>query len=249
MGGLRYEPNINKYPALAHKFPKSGYKNCGKNHNGQVANSNTTNSNQGKTNQSTSHFLKVCHQNIRGLSDKTKQLLNSLLPDPPHIICLTEHHLKEYEINKICVDNYVLGANYCRATYKNGGVCIYIYNSIKFDSLSVSNYCVERDIEACAIKLNLTNITLIILAIYRSPSGNFNNFLQKLDAILNKLHNNKVEYVICGDVNINYLENCDRRKQLDALLNTYNLIGTVNFPTRIVKVSKTAIDNIYIKKD
>lgn len=54
MGGLRYEPNINKYPTLAHNFPK----NEAKNHNGQAANSNTTNSNQGKTNQSTSHFLR-----------------------------------------------------------------------------------------------------------------------------------------------------------------------------------------------
>jgi hypothetical protein len=86
MGGFRYEPNINKYLALAHKFPKSGDKNCGKNHNGQVANSNTTNLNQGKTNQSTSHFLKVCHQNIRGLFGKTEQLLNSLLFDLPQII-------------------------------------------------------------------------------------------------------------------------------------------------------------------
>jgi hypothetical protein len=96
MGGLIYEPNINKY----HKFPKSGDKNCGKNHNGQVANSNTTNLNRGKTNQSTSHFLKVCLQNIRGLFGKSEQLLNSLLFDPPHKM-FAEHHLKEYEINKI----------------------------------------------------------------------------------------------------------------------------------------------------
>jgi hypothetical protein len=69
-----------------------------------------------------------------------------------------------------------------------------------------------------------------------------------LDIILNKLCNNKAEFIICGDVNINYLENNDRRQQLDALLNTYNLIGTVNFPTRIVKNSRTATDNIYINK-
>jgi hypothetical protein len=89
----------------------------------------------------------------------------------------------------------------------------------------------EKDIEACAIKLILTSITMIILDVYRSPIRNFNNFLQKLDNILNRLHNNKAEFIICGDVNINYLENCDRRQQLNALLSNYNLIGTVNFPT------------------
>jgi exonuclease III len=197
---------------------------------------------------STSYLLKVCHQNIRGLVGKTHELLGSLLFDPPHTICLTEHHLKEYEINNISMDNYELGAKYCRITYKNGGVCIFIHNSIKFNNVLIEKYCVEKDIEACAIKLILTNIKIIVLAVYRSPSGNFNKFLQKLDNILRILHNNKSEFIICGDVNINYLEKCDRRQQLDALLSTYNLIGTVSFPTRIVKDSRTAIDNIYIHK-
>jgi hypothetical protein len=67
-----------------------------------------------------SNLLNVYHQNIRGLAGKTQQLLCSLLFNPPHIICLTEHHLKEYEINNILIDNYDLGARYCRTTYKNG---------------------------------------------------------------------------------------------------------------------------------
>jgi exonuclease III len=110
-------------------------------------------------------------------------------------------------------------------------VCILIHSSIKFNTVSVANYCVEKDTEACAIKVMLTSITMTILAVYRSPSGNFSNFLRRLDNILDMLHNNRAEFIICGDVNINYLENCDRRKKLDAFLSTYNLIGTVNFPT------------------
>jgi hypothetical protein len=49
-------------------------------------------------------------------------------------------------------------------------------------------------------------------------------------------------------MNVNYLEKGDRLQQLDTLLSTYNLMGTVNFPTRIVSNSRTAIDNIYIHK-
>jgi len=52
--------------------------------------------------------------------------------------------------------------------------------------------------------------------------------------------------VICGDININYLENCNKRQQLDSLLQTYNLIGTVSFPTHKSKASTNAIDNIFI---
>jgi len=103
-----------------------------------------------------------------------------------------------------------------------------------------------KDIEVCAVRLKISPIQLIILAIYRSPSGNFTNFLKNLDSILNTWHTSKVEFVICGDININYLENCNKRQQLDELLQTYNLIGTVSFPTRKSKASTTAIENIFI---
>jgi exonuclease III len=118
-----------------------------------------------------------------------------------------------------------------RKLYKNGGVCIFVHDSIKFSKVSVLTNCVEKDIEACAIKLISTNNKITVLTAYRSPSENFDIFLEKLDNILNTLHNNKSEFIICGDVNINYLENCDKRQQLDALLGTYNLKGTVNFAT------------------
>jgi len=54
--------------------------------------------------------------------------------------------------------------------------------------------------------------------------------------------------VICGDININYLENCKKRQQFDALLQTYNLIGTVSFPTHKTNASTSAIDNIFIAR-
>jgi hypothetical protein len=235
------ESNTNRHPVLSCKFIENAAKKDGK-----VQEEKVTNLKQEKINQSTCNFLKV-YQNIRGLFGKTEQLLNSLSYDLPHIICLTEHHLKEYEINSIFLENYVLGAKFSRSIYKNGCVCIFIHSSIMFKNVPVAKYCVEKDTEACAIKLILTNITTIILAVYRSPIGNFNNFLQKLD-ILSILYNNKTEFIICGDVNINYLENCDTRQQLDAFLSTFNLIGMVNFPTQIVKDSRTAIDNIYIHK-
>ncbi|PNF37508.1 hypothetical protein B7P43_G14331 [Cryptotermes secundus] len=54
--------------------------------------------------------------------------------------------------------------------------------------------------------------------------------------------------VICGDINTDYLIVSDRRRQLDALLLSYNLRATVNFPTRVHNHTSTAIDNIFIDK-
>jgi hypothetical protein len=47
-------------------------------------------------------------------------------------------------------------------------------------------------------------------------------------------------------VNVNYLQETDRKCQLDTLLNSYNLSSIVQFPTRTYKNSISAIDNIYI---
>jgi len=47
-------------------------------------------------------------------------------------------------------------------------------------------------------------------------------------------------------INIDYLADTDRKHRLEALLKTYNLTSVVNFPTRTLKHSATAIDNIFI---
>ena len=56
---------------------------------------------------------------------KTNEIILSLLTEAPHLICVTEHHLKNYEIDATLISNYKLGAKYCRKKLKNGGVCIY----------------------------------------------------------------------------------------------------------------------------
>jgi len=46
---------------------------------------------------------------------------------------------------------------------------------------------------------------LYILAIYRSPLVNFNTFITNFDLILRKFLNLKINFIICGDINVNYL--------------------------------------------
>jgi hypothetical protein len=65
---------------------------------------------------------------------------------------LTEHHLKEKEIDIISIENYNLGAKFCRQVLKNGGLCIFIHESIKFMNINFHNSPKEQDIEVCAVK-------------------------------------------------------------------------------------------------
>jgi len=70
--------------------------------------------------------LKPFHQNIRGLGKKFNELSCHLHHDLLHILCLSEHHLSESEIQLIHLTNYSLGANYCRKTFLKGGVNIFV---------------------------------------------------------------------------------------------------------------------------
>jgi exonuclease III len=94
----------------------------------------------------------------------------------------------------------------------------------------------------CALNLEFT-ANIYILAIYRAPSGNFISFLNEIDKTINSLYKES-KFIICGDINIDYQMDNDKRKQLDAVLQTYNLTSIVHFPNRIQNQSSTTIDNI-----
>jgi hypothetical protein len=85
-----------------------------------------------------------------------------------------------------------------------------------------------------------------ILTTYKSPEGNFKNFLKQLDLILQKLYNRKYNIIICGVVNVNYPSDNHDKSQLNMVLHSYNLSSTVKFPTRFGLNSYTTIDNIFI---
>jgi hypothetical protein len=75
--------------------------------------------------------LLIFHQNIYGLSKKTDKLINSLFPKFPHILCFSEHHPKQIELEQINLEGYKLGAAYCRKSLLKGGVCIFVHKKIQ----------------------------------------------------------------------------------------------------------------------
>jgi hypothetical protein len=59
-------------------------------------------------------LFKICHQNIRGLKSKTKELICSFGSNYPHVLCLTEHHMSKHELDSISIEHYNLLASFCR---------------------------------------------------------------------------------------------------------------------------------------
>jgi hypothetical protein len=150
------------------------------------------------------------------------------------MLCLTEHHVNREELQHTFIEDYNLGAYFCRKSCAKGSVCTYVHESLNFENMDLETYYIEKDFEVCALKLNLNLTQTCTITKYRAPSGNFNLFVNELDLIFRNLYNPTLEYIICGDINIDYLTN-NGKNQLEALLLTYNLTSTGNFSTRCKK--------------
>jgi len=70
--------------------------------------------------------------------------------------------------------------------------------------INLSQYCIKKVIEVCAVQIKISNNLIILLSIYRSPSGNFGEFAVQLDLILKYLQKPKLEFIICGAFNANF---------------------------------------------
>jgi exonuclease III len=94
---------------------------------------------------------------------------------------------------------------------KTGRYKHFVHESLASNNTDLQKHCIEQDIETCAIKIKLLATYTYVISIYRSPTGNFANFIKGTDAILNQLYKPNIETIICGDINVNYLdENCNK---------------------------------------
>ena len=83
--------------------------------------------------------------------------------------------------------------------------------------IDLSQYFIEQFTEVCAAQNIISNQSLMVLCIYKLPSGNFGEFTVKLFLILKFLYKPKGEFIIYGDFNINILTDSSSAQQLNLL--------------------------------
>jgi len=112
----------------------------------------------------------------------------------------------------------------------------------------MDKYSKEMDIEICAIKLHTPSCAIIVVTVYRSPTGDVTHFLNTTETALDQLYTNTTNIIVCGDFNINYLSDNKKKQTLNSLLTSYSLYSAIDFPTRTNNTTSTTIDNIFINK-
>jgi len=63
-----------------------------------------------------------------------------------------------------------------------------------FSKINISHNCKYKDLEICAVEVETKSYELIILSIYRAPTGDFNQFIKNWMMLWNACINQKQNF-------------------------------------------------------
>lgn len=186
--------------------------------------------------------LLVLHINIQSLRNKTNELEAFIIETFPEtsIICITEHWLKENEIDAYSINGFHIASKFCRSEFSHGGTLTLLKNSFVYCDLQLlNNLSTERHCEICAVRIKNPDVSIINL--YRSPKGDFTIFMNKLEEIL-YLINTDSRIIICGDFNVQFNTAHPHSVSLCDLLQSFGFIQSITENTR----GNNCLDNIFL---
>ena len=177
---------------------------------------------------------------MRSIKRNIKELESLVfsLESKPDILCLTETWLSESDEPK----NYLI-PGYESYVLKNrdsrgGGVML------QCNSEFIINKELQNPFdEAVLIEINRKNFIANLMIIYNPPRNNKLQFIDKLDKFLENFSSKEKPFLICGDFNINTLEqnllvenyqNCIAANGFEIFCNT---------PTRVTESTSSSIDH------
>ena len=124
-----------------------------------------------------SHELKILHHNVQSLNNKLLELSISLSIDDINadILCFAEHWLGENQLNSVYIDQFKLVSSFSRSIRTGGGSSIFVKNFLRTKDVDyLTGFGRENTFELSAIEL--IDFNFILICIYRSLDGNFDEF-------------------------------------------------------------------------
>lgn len=193
-----------------------------------------------------SSCLKLTHQNIRGLTNKIELLELFVCEENPDLLCLTEHSLKAYQIENVVIQNYKLQSYFCRSQKKGGGVSIWSRPEIDCREITCRQFSIEGICELAAVSVKLYNgRKLLLLAVYRPPSNDIDQFFETMCETLNTLEKNHSTVMVIGDFNIDLSKDSLTANKFSSIMASYGLNNVVKHYTREAFGSQSLIDHVF----
>lgn len=186
--------------------------------------------------------LCIVHLNIQSLNSKVAYVNMLASIESPDVLCLSEHHLPQVQIEKINFSSMFLASNYSRVQNSRGGACILVASKwsdyVRSRPDLMAKNC-EFHFETSVVEF--TKLNTIVICVYRSPGrGSRVVFLELLDWVLGQIACEGKDAVVAGDFNYHFLTPHDSRPLTD-LMCSYQLQKAINVPTR----GKECLDNFF----
>lgn len=171
--------------------------------------------------------------NVQCLRNKIEVISFFIDDEKPDILCISEHWLLKDELEFYSkLMDLDLATAYTRYLFKNGGTAIFVSSALSFKPIDLSAFCAEKTLELSGIELNLVDTGYLIVSVYRSPDGVFNEFIELLERCLHFLSRKSVKIILLGDINI-HLEIPSREETTFAnQLRSFGLFIGNRLPTR-----------------
>jgi hypothetical protein len=89
-----------------------------------------------------------------------------------------------------------------------------VYDTLQCTNINLDEFCREQDIEAYAVRMNLSSLTVHIIFILRSPTmGTF--YIPY--TLFSVSYITTIQIIIFSDFNINYLNDDKKKSKIDNL--------------------------------
>ncbi|KAG5874323.1 hypothetical protein JTB14_016354 [Gonioctena quinquepunctata] len=134
-------------------------------------------------------------------------------------------------------------SNYNRKSHAHGGVSIFARNDIRLKPINVEELCTDINAEFACCRL-VKNGTVIV-STYRSPNGNSELYLNKLEALLEEKLSNNSKVIVVGDFNFNFKTNDNPVRDCRNIFSSYDLAEQVFTDTRVTETTSTRVDNLF----
>jgi len=194
--------------------------------------------------------LSYFHFNVRSLAKNKHKIETffSMCDVSPDFIAISETKLKSKCCTNIQIPNY--NFVHVDSLTNAGGVGLYLNKKLQ--------YTVRQDLElpidgceSLSIEVNSNNVSgkkCVVGMIYRHPSPNSQAFQLAFTNLLEIMHSEKSNYIIGGDINLNFLT-----YQIDTHITDYvnsilslGCISLINKPTRFFSTHQPSLlDHIY----
>ena len=152
--------------------------------------------------------------------------------------------LHETRLDKNISNQYMFIQNYdlIRAdrSRSGGGVCLYVMNSNNYLN---RNDLIGDNLEAICIEIfKPSSASCIVGTIYRPPSAFVDSF-SNIEQLVKLIDDENKDFYLFSDLNSNMLEiSNNSSKNLNAIMELYQLTQTISSPTRVTMTSSSLLD-------